>query len=148
MNTLRQLWRDRRGQSVMAEFLIVILVAALFLGIAMFLTKIRPAQVSVAAAARTCARQAGVSLNQARDVYQGQVAAYSVLQSAHLDPDRAQVTITPLGPWERFGQVQCRVEYTVNLRAVPFLRLFAPGSGLKLRATYTVSLDRYKSRWE
>ncbi len=145
---MKQIWRDTRGQAVMGEFLIVILLAVLFLGIAMFLTKVRPAQVSIASAARACARQAGVSLSQQRDVAQGQAAAWEVLQSVHLDPARASVTVTPLGAWDRFGQVQCRVEYTVNLRAVPFLRLFAPGTGLKLRATYTVSLDRYKSRWE
>lgn len=147
-NPFTRLWRDTRGQSVVTEFLLVIMVIILFLGIAAFLTKVRPAQVSVAAAARACARQAGVSLSQQRNLLQAEQAALTALQAGHLDPARAEVRITPLGPWNRFAQVSCEVRYTVNLRAVPLLHLFAPSPDLRLHAAYTVSVDRHKSRWE
>ncbi len=145
---LTRLWADRRGQSATLQFLIVVLVLVLVLGLAMFLTKIRPAQVSVAAAARACASQSGVSLSQQRNLHQGTTAAHAVLQAAHLDPGQAVVTVTPLGPWGRFGQVSCQVDYTVDLRAVPYLRAFAPGSQVTLHEQYTVSVNPHKSRWE
>ena len=144
----RHLSRDTRGQSVTAEFLLVILLIVLFLGIAMFLTKVRPAQVTVAAAARACARQAEASLSQPRALAQAESAAHIALQAGHLDPARGQVIVTPLGPWDRFAQVSCEVRYTVDLRAVPLLGVFAPSPDLQLRSSYTVSLDRHKSRWE
>ena len=145
---IKHLWRDQRGQSVTAEFLLVILLIVLFLGIAMFLTKVRPAQVTVAAAARACARQAEASLSQPRSLAQAESAARIALTAGHLDPGRGQVIVTPLGPWDRFAQVSCEVRYTVDLRAVPLLRVFAPSPDLQLRSSYTVSVDRHKSRWE
>lgn len=145
---IKHLWRDQRGQSVTAEFLLVILLIVLFLGIAMFLTKVRPAQVTVAAAARACARQAEASLSQPRSLAQAESAARIALTVGHLDPGRGQVIVTPLGPWDRFAQVSCEVRYVVDLSAVPLLRVFAPSPDLQLRSSYTVSLDRHKSRWE
>jgi hypothetical protein len=145
---LRRLWQDERGQSVTSEFLLVILLIVLFLGIAMFLTKVRPAQVTVTAAARACARQAEASLSQPRSLAQAESAARIALMAGHLNPSRGQVIVTPLGPWDRFAQVSCEVRYTVDLRAVPLLQVFAPSPDLELRSSYTVSLDRHKSRWE
>lgn len=142
------LFTDERGQSPVLEWLLLTLLLVLMLGMATFLVKVRPAQVSVAAAARTCARQAGVTLNQTRGLEQARVSALAVLASGHLDPARAEVQVVPLGSWDRFSQAQCTVLYTVNLHAVPFLRLFAPGPNLTLQASYTTSIDPHKSRWE
>lgn len=145
---LRRLLTDEGGQGETASYLLVAIVFVLFLGISAFLVKVRPAQVTLGSAARECVRQAAESLNQGRGMAQGAAAARAVLQARHLDPSQATVTVTPLGPWERFSRVECRVAYPVDLRRVPLISLFAPSPVLELETAYTLDVQPYKSRWE
>ncbi len=145
---LKKFLRDERGQNVAATFPFIVMVMVLLLGVAAFVVKIRPAQVSVAAAARACARQAVETLNQSRGLEQSRQAAREVLTARHLDPERAEITVTPLGPWGRAVAVECRIRYSVNVSHVPFLALFSDRPEHELTAVYRLSIEPYKSRWE
>jgi len=142
------LLNNEQGQSTTATFPLVALVLVLLLTLAVFVVKIRTAQVSVAAAARACARQTVETLDPARGMEQGRQAGLSVLAARHLDPDRAEVEVIPLGAWDRNGQVECRVRYTVSLRGIPFMALISSRSEIQLTAAYRVQIEPYKSRWE
>jgi len=138
--------RDERGQGHTVTALTLMLVIVLLLGIALFVTKVRPAQVSVAAAARDCTRQAGLSLDPARGLAQAYAAAEATLASAHLDPARATITVTPLGAWGRATEVRCEVTYSVSPAGIPFGWLFAREE-IPIQATYTTVVEPWKSRW-
>jgi hypothetical protein len=145
---LIKLWQDERGQSSVVTFPLVALLLVLILGVAAFVVKVRPAQVAVGSAARACARNAVVTLSEPRGLEQSHLTALDVLQARHLNPDQAEVRVTPLGAWERFSAVQCEVVYRVDLRKVPLLALFAPDPDLELTTSYTLDVDPFKSRWE
>lgn len=140
--------RDERGQSSVATFPMIALVLALFLGVTAFVVKVRPAQLTVLAAARACARQGVSTLNPARGLSQAQAAGWDTLQARHLDASKANITVTTIGPWDRWTAVQCTVSYPVDVRRVPFAALFAGRPEIELDATYTLQVDPYKSRWE
>ena len=140
--------RDERGQSTVSTFPLIALVLVLFLGITAFVVKVRPAQLTVLAAARACARQGVSTLNQYRGLTQAQIAGRETLQTRHLDAAKATVEVTTVGPWDRWTAVQCTVSYPVDVRRVPFAVLFAGRPEIDLEATYTLRVDPYKSRWE
>jgi Flp pilus assembly protein TadG len=144
---VRALVRDRRGQSNLVAFVLIVPLLVVVLGMATFVVRVRPAQVSVAAAARSCARQAVDTLSPAQGVLQGQHAAYAVLDARHLDVAQATVQVTPLGPWDRFTRVQCDVSYHVDLRPVPYLVLFSPTPTQQLTASYQLAVEPRVSRW-
>jgi hypothetical protein len=124
------------------------MVLALFLGVTAFIVKVRPAQLTVLAAARSCARQGVSTLNQERGLMQAQAAGWETLEARHLDPTKATIAVAPLGTWDRWSVVQCTVSYPVDVRRVPFAALFVQSPEKMLEATYTLSVDPYKSRWE
>lgn len=136
---------DERGQSTVASFPYIAILLLFLLGLAAFVAKVRPAQASVAAAARVCVRQAVESLDLNRALDQGATAAYAALEARHLDPAQAQVQVTPLGPWGRVARVECRVNYTVRLNVL-FGGLFAPREKV-LTSAYQLDVQRYKSLW-
>ncbi len=139
---------DERGQSELATFPLIVLVLVFFLGLTAFVVKVRPAQVTVMTAARACARQGVTTLDAGRGLSQAQSAGWEALQARHLDPERATITVAPLGAWNRWTAVQCTVTYAADVRAVPFGRLFAGRPEIPLQATYTLLVDPYQSRWE
>ncbi len=143
-----RLLNNEQGQSTTATFPFVALLLVLLLTLAVFVVKVRTAQVSVAAAARACARQTVETLDPARGMEQGRQVGLNVLATRHLNPDRAEVQVIPLGTWDRHGQVECRVRYTVNLRGMPFMTLVSPKPEIQLTAAYRVQIEPYKSRWE
>lgn len=145
--TIYRLLSDEQGLSEAVEFMLIAPVLVLLLGLALFVVKVRPAQVTVAAAARSCARQAVVTLDQTRGLAQAGESALAVLQARHMDPRRATVRVTPLGVWGRASEVECRVTYTVALNRVPLLALFSRRSEIPLTAAYRLRVDPYKSRW-
>lgn len=147
-STVYGLLSDERGLSAILEFLLVVPLFMLLLALALLVTKVRPAQVTVAAAARSCARQAVTTLDQAQGLSQAGQAGLAVLQARHLNPALATVRVTPLGAWGRAAEVECRVTYTVPLHQVPLLALFSPRSEIPLVAAYRLRVDPYKSRWQ
>lgn len=143
----RRLW-DEAGQSTVATFPLIALLLTLFLGVTAFVVKVRPAQLTVLAAARACARQGVSTLNPYRGWAQAQIAGRETLQARHLDAAKAMIDVTTVGPWERWSAVRCTVSYPVDVRRVPFAALFAGRPEIDLEATYTLQVDPYKSRWE
>ncbi len=139
---------NESGQSTVSTFPIIVMVLALFLGVTAFIVKVRPAQLTVLAAARSCARQGVSTLNQQRGLQQARLAGAEALQARHLDPTKAVITVAPLGAWDRWSAVQCTVSYPVDVRRVPFAALFVQSPDKMLEATYTLAVDPYKSRWE
>lgn len=139
---------DERGQSTVSTFPLIALLLALFLGVTAFVVKVRPAQLTVLAAARACARQGVSTLSPYRGWVQAQTAGWEVLQARHLDPAQATIAVTTTGAWDRWTAVQCTVSYPVDVRRVPFASLFAGQPEIDLEATYTLQVDPYKSRWE
>jgi hypothetical protein len=131
-----------------ATFPLIALLLTLFLGVTAFVVKVRPAQLTVLAAARACARQGVSTLNPYRGWAQAQIAGRETLQARHLDAAKATVEVTTVGPWERWSAVRCTVAYPVDVRRVPFAALFAGRPEIDLVATYTLQVDPYKSRWE
>jgi hypothetical protein len=131
-----------------ATFPLIALLLTLFLGVTAFVVKVRPAQLTVLAAARACARQGVSTLNPSRGWTQAQIAGRETLQARHLDADKATVEVTTVGSWERWAAVRCTVSYPVDVRRVPFAALFAGQPEIDLKATYTLQVDPYKSRWE
>jgi len=131
-----------------ATFPLIALLLTLFLGVTAFVVKVRPAQLTVLAAARACARQGVSTLNPYRGWAQAQIAGRETLQARHLDAAKATVAVTTVGPWERWSAVRCTVSYPVDVRRVPFAALFAGQPEIDLEATYTLRVDPYKSRWE
>jgi hypothetical protein len=131
-----------------ATFPLIALLLTLFLGVTAFVVKVRPAQLTVLAAARACARQGVSTLNPSRGWAQAQIAGRETLQARHLDADKATVEVTTVGSWERWAAVRCTVSYPVDVRRVPFAALFAGRPEIDLEATYTLQVDPYKSRWE
>ncbi len=144
----RRCWQDEHGQGVVLELLVWTPVLLLLLGLAVLVLRGSPAKVTVNAAARACARQAAVTLNAPQGLAQGVTAGTRALESGHLDPEQATLTVTPLGPWGRASAVECVVTYRADLRGVPLLSLLRPGSPyLTLTATASSRVEPYKSRW-
>lgn len=144
---MMRLWQDERGQSVVTTFPLLMLFLVLVLGVAAFVVKVRPAQVAVGSAARVCARHAAATLNPELGYQQAATAALETLHARHLSSTQAEITVTPLGTWDRFSQVACTVRYEVDLSRVPLLHLFANSDSQTLEATYILTIEPFKSRW-
>ncbi len=139
--------RFERGSSPVITFLGLILPMFLLLDLISALVIARPAQISVAAAARNCVRMAVASLNGVLGPQQGETVGLETLTSAGLAGRDPHVNVTGEEGWDRGGNVSCTAQVTVPFGALGLVARLVGRQSLQIRETQSLSIEQWKSRW-
>jgi hypothetical protein len=132
----------------LVPLMVVVVILALIFGLVMFVSRVQPAKVLVAAAARNCARTGVETLEAGRGLEQAQVTAVeTALAGTAIDPVGLQVEATTVNVWGRGQVFVCEAGYNVRVGHLPLVSWFYPNGSVPLRTTVALDIEPYKSRW-
>jgi len=92
-------------------------------------------------------RAAVEALQPGDGMSQGMMAAQTTLRGFYLNPNGANISISPAGGWTRGTPVRCVAAYDLFVGDIPGLSDIAVGSGVPLESTTWSRVELWRSDW-
>jgi hypothetical protein len=132
----------------LVPLMVVVLILALVFGLVVFVGRVQPAKVLVAAAARNCARAGVETLAAGQGLEQAQVTAVeTALAGTAIHPAGLELRAYAADAWGRGRVFVCQAGYSVRVSHLPLISWFYPQGSVPLRAEVALDIEPYKSRW-
>jgi hypothetical protein len=133
------------GQALYEMALVLMLFLVVFLGVLAVGPRIY-ARLAVDTAAYDCATAAVETLDPSRGRFQGITAARDTVAGFRLAPERFSVQMVAPS-WQRGHPVTCIVTYDHGPSLVPFMNVLFPDAPSQTRASVSLLIATFKSRW-
>ncbi len=140
--------RLERGYSNVVTFLMLIVPLIAVIDLISAVAIARPAQITAAAAARSCARMATTSLDPVIGQRQGREMALRTLNGAgYGSKNEVNVQISAPGGWGRGQPVRCTVRLTVPFGGFGLIGALIGQPQLTPRDTAQANIEAWRSDW-